>query len=887
MRREHADSPPALALRLLGAILPPAERESFVGDLVEEFHAARLPRLGRARARRWFWRETLAAVATLRPTARVPHAPSRAGDPLVLSFLADLRHGARLLRRAPAFTLLATLTLGLGIGGATAIYSVVNPVLLRALPYPDAERLVTLWERGADGSPTNVGFATFADVAAGARSLEHAAAVGDWQPTLSGAGDAERLGGARVTWGYFRTLGVRPAIGRDFVAAEDAPGEQRVVLLTHALWRRRFDADSAVVGRALSLDGVPHVVAGVLPADFDNVLAPNAQIFRVLGYAATQEWACRSCRHLRMVARLRPDVTREAAAAELNAVSARLVAEHPTDYAAAGVHVVPLRDQVTRAVRPVLLAVLGAVGLVLLIAAANVANLQLARAMRRDGEFAVRAALGAGRVRLARQLLAEGLLLAVLGGAGGLVVARLALPALVRRLPESLPRLAAVRLDGDALAVATAVTLLLGVMIGLVPALHGGRASVFDTLRGATPLAGPGRHAARAGLVVSEVALALMLLAGAGLLSRSLLRLLSVDVGFDPSGLLTLQTQATGPAYTRAADVYANHDLLRAAVLAVPGVVGAAVATQLPLTGNMDAFGIEARDRPLANPELAPSAERYVVTPYFLRTMRIPLLRGRGISDADARDSAQKVVVVSAALAAALWPGEDAVGRQVRLGGPTAPWRLVVGVAGNIRHGGLDADAGRQVYVPERQWMWADDQVTLVVRARGDAAAIAPAVRRAVLSVDPGQPVTRLATMEQIVAASTAQRRLALLLFAAFAAVALLLAAAGIYGVLAGSVTERTREIGLRSALGAAPRDILAMVLLQGARLALAGLALGLAGALALGRFLGALLYAVEPTDPGTLAAVVALLALVALFACLLPARRALRVDPMTALRTE
>jgi putative ABC transport system permease protein len=469
----------------------------------------------------------------------------------------------------------------------------------------------------------------------------------------------------------------------------------------------------------------------------------------------------------------------------------------------------------------------------------------------------------------------------------GLAAAWLALPALISRLPASLPRLGAVRLDPAAFGVAALVTLALGVLVGLAPAVRGGRASVFDTLRGGSRVGGGGRHLARAGLVVSEVALALTLLAGAGLLSRSLVRLISVDVGFEPARLLTLQVQATGPRYSDDHAVLANHDRLREAVLAVPGVEAVGIASQLPLGGNVDSYGVSAQDRPLANPELAPYADRYAVSADFMRTMGIGVLRGRGFSPDDARDSAEKVVIVSAALAAHIWPGEEAVGKRIRVGAPEQPWRRVVGVARNVRHSGLDAAVTHQVYVPERQWQWADNQVTLVVRAARDPAAIARAVRAAVLSVDPGQPVTRLATMEQVVATSTAQRRLALVLFAAFAGVAVTLAAAGIYGALAGAVAERTREIGLRSAIGATPRDILALVLGQGVRLAAVGLAVGIAGALGVGRLIRGLLFGVQPTDPLTLAAVAALLAVVSIMACLIPARRALAVDPMTALRVD
>jgi putative ABC transport system permease protein len=536
--------------------------------------------------------------------------------------------------------------------------------------------------------------------------------------------------------------------------------------------------------------------------------------------------------------------------------------------------------------RPVLWAVFGASVLVLLIAAANVANLQLARAMRRDEEFAIRSALGAARGRLTAQLLAEGIVLALIGGAVGLVVARATLGALIGRLPPTMPRLSTIGLDGTALAVGAAITLMLGVVMGLAPLARDGRGALSNTLRGGRRLTS-GRHVARAGLVVAEVALALMLLVGAGLLAQSLVRLLSVDPGFDARHLLTLQTQSTGPKYPDSTSVYANHARILEAVRQLPGVENAGTASQLPLGGNLDSYGIQAEDRPLANPELAPYADRYVVSPSFMSTMKIAIRRGRSFTEADNSDAAPLVAIVSAGLASRIWGAEDPIGKRIRIGGPNPPWRTVVGVAANIHHRALEATESSQFYVPERQWQFADNSVALVVRTHGDPENLARAVRTVVQAVDPAQPITALSSMEQVIATSTAQRRLALLLFVSFASLSLVLAVAGIYGVLAGAVTERTREIGVRTALGATPGAILVMVLLQGARLAAAGLFLGLIGALSLGRFLHSLLYGVGATDPATLGGVALLLAAVALAACLLPAMRALGIDPIAALRAE
>ena len=804
----------------------------------------------------------------------------------MLTFLADLRHGIRLLRRSPGFTILAVLTLSLGVGATTAIFSVADPVLFRPLPFPNADRLVLVGERDADGSMSNVGYLTFADLARESRTLERAAAAGSWQVTIDGHGAPERVNGQRVSATFFSMLGVRPALGRDFVADEDTPGSNKVVILSHGLWARRFGSDSSIVGKAISINGTAYLLAGVLPESYESVIAPGAEIWRVLGYDASLPYACRTCRHLRMFARLRPEVTPTGAAAELSELSARLVREYPKEYPAAGAIVQPLGDATMSATRPVLWAVLGASVLVLLIAAANVANLQLARAMRREEEFAIRSALGAGRGRLTAQLLAEGIVLALIGGTAGLLVARFTLGALVDRLPPAMPRLAAIRLDGAALLVGAGITLLLGVAMGLVPAAREGRGPLAGTLRGGRRLTS-GRHLARAGLVVSEVALALMLLIGAGLLARSLLRLLSVDPGFDATHVLTLQAQATGPKYPDSTSVYENHARIIEAVRRLPGVERAGTASQLPLGGNLDSYGINAQDKPLANPELAPYADRYVVSPDFIGAMGIAVRRGRSFTATDNSDAAPLVAIVSAGLASRIWGKEDPIGKRIRMGDPNGPWRTVVGVAANIHHRALDASESSQIYLPERQWQFADNVVALVVRTRGDPTNLARAVRSAVQALDPAQPITALSSMEQVIAISTTQRRLALLLFVSFAVVALVLAVAGIYGVLAGAVTERTREIGVRTALGATPRAILVMVLLQGARLAAAGLVLGLIGALSLGRFLQSLLYGVGTADPLTLASVALLLGAVALAACLLPAMRALGIDPIAALRAE
>ncbi|HEU4997143.1 MAG TPA: ABC transporter permease [Gemmatimonadaceae bacterium] len=879
-------APPRLALLMLETLLPSESRDAVVGDLVEahELRAAG----NRLTAALHFWREAAAAVLQLQAAPELVSAFTPCTrESRVQSLLSDTRHALRLLARARGFTVLCVATLGIAIGATASIYSIVSPVLLRSLPFPNADRLLRIDEKELDGSASRIGYETYLDLRNSARTLQASALSGFWQPTIFGDRDAERVRGQVVTWEYFRTLGVHPRLGRDFTSADDTPDTRNVVILSHALWLRRFGGDPQIVGKTINTGGTTRRIVGVMPASFEDVVEPTAEIWRPLGYAVSGSSSCRTCRHLQMIARMRGGVTQAQAAGEMDALHRRIAAENPRSYGSVGMFAVGLQDRITENARPILLALFGAVGLVLLIATANVANLQLARAVRRHEEFAVRAALGAGRGRIARQLLAEGVALAFLGALAGVGVAVFALPALVSHLPPDLPRLSAIRLDWQALSLVLCVALLVGAAVGLAPALGAGRARLFDALRGGGRSVAGQRHRLRAALVIAEVALALMLVVGAGLLGHSLLRLLSVNPGFDVSRLVTMEVQAIGPAYQTSASVFANHDRLRAAVRAVPGVEDVGLATQLPLGGNFDRYGIAARDKPLDNPELAPSADRYTVSADFIRAMRIPILRGRGFTEAEAADSNVQIAIVSDALAKRIWPGEDAIGRYIRMGGPTRPWKQVVGIVGNVRHTGLDATETLQVYVPERQWYYEENSMVLVVRTRGEPASTIPAVVEAARGVDPLQPIAKVATMENVVATSTSQRRLGLLLFVAFGVIALLLASAGIYGVLAGSVAERTREFGLRTAMGATPAAIVSLVLRQAGGLALAGLVLGGIGAIALSRYLRALLFGVAPTDPVAVAFATLVITVVALVACLVPARRAVRVDPMTALRTE
>lgn len=853
-------------VRLLERVLPDDLRDEVVGDLVEQ----------QSRGRLWVIRETIAALLLLR--ARRPQ-----GDRMIETFVSDMRLGTRMLRRSPAFTATAILTLGLSIGATAAIFSVINPVLLRPLPYPNPDRLAFVWERNRDGTRDNVGFQTVKDIADRAKSIERWAAVGGWSPTVGDA-EPETVAGDRVSWTYFRMLGVAPALGRDFLEEEDQPNHQLEVILSDALWRRKYGGDSSIVGRAISVGGVPMTVVGVMPASFDNVVTPGIKIWRVLGYAATQPFACRTCHHLRMLVRTKPGVSMAAATAEIDGIFTSLVAAHPTEYASVGANVVRAQDEVTRNYRPALLALGGAVVLVLLIGIANVANLQLARSVRRNEEFAIRFALGASRGRVRRQLLAEGLVLALLGGLAGAVVARVSLPLLVEQLPQGLPRLDAIRLDASGFAGVAAIVLVLALALTLAGTGRE-RNDLGASLKSGRRLASGGHHVARSTFVVVEVALATMLLVSATLVARSLLLLLGVNAGFDPSHLLTLQVSAIGPRYNDAANVVAYHDRLRAAIRAVPGVQSVALTNQVPLAGNVDMYGVLDPDNMPSNPELVPSGDRYVVTPEYFATMRIPILRGRAYTDVDAADTANKVALVSQALGQRMWPGQNPIGHRIRLGGPKAPSYTIIGVTGNVKHRGLDATSTLQWYVPESQWFFADNAEAIVVRTTLEPSSLVQAVRRAVSSVDPTLPISAVATMDDLIVQSTAQRRLALVLFSAFAVAALLLSMAGIYGVLAGNVAERTREIGLRAALGAAPRAIMTLIVGQGMRLAVLGLLLGLVASAGLTRFLQTFLFGVGEGDVMTRVVVVVVLGAVTLAACVIPASRAIRIDASEALR--
>ena len=797
------------------------------------------------------------------------------------TLIADLRYGARQLRRTPGFTAVSVLTLALGIGASTAIFSAVDPILFESLPYPAAGRIAMVLEINRDGSRNGGTFGMYHALLERTRSFDAMAVVKPWRPAMIGRDQAEVLNGQRVSASYFRVLGVQPVLGRDFRASDDESNRPVVVIVSDALWHRRFGADPAVIGRPITLDGAPCTVVGVMPAGFENVLSPASELWAPLQYDMSQgrAWG----HHLRTVGRLRPGVDAARASREIDRLGQAVLREqHPETYGSDTVFgATPLQGEITRGVRPALLAVLGAVLLLLVIACVNVINLLLARAVRRRGEFALRAALGAGRARLIRQLLTESLLLAVLGGACGIFVARFGVQALVALSPPELPRAGAIGLHGTVLAFGLVVTTLIGLAFGAVPALEAVRRAPQADLQYSSRRAAAGHRRTRGLLVVAEVALALVLLVGSGLLLRSLERLFAVDTGFDASHVLTLQIQAAGPLIDDDAARNRFFEQAVEAVRRVPGVTSAAFTSQLPLSGDRDQYGVHVEGD---DPERWDGSFRYAVGPGYLEAMRIPLVRGRTLAEQD-RAGTPQVALVSATFARSMFRGTDPIGRHLTIG-PIKGY-AVVGVVGDVRQTSLALSEPDAVYIPAGQWPTGDRSMSVVVRVRGDAALLAPAVRQAIWSVDRTQPIVRVATMDALIAASEVQRRFAMIIFETFALAALLLAAAGIYGVLAGSVAERTREIGVRAALGASRGDILSLVVRQGMTLTSLGVAIGLCGAVAASRALATLLFDISRLDPATYLGVVGLLTIVSGVACSVPAWHAARVDPATTLRAE
>jgi putative ABC transport system permease protein len=804
--------------------------------------------------------------------------------------LADIRLAGRRLRHAPGFTVVSAVTLALGIGASTAIFSAIKPILLEPLPYPHSSCLVMIWDV-FEAKRADVTFHTYRELAARSRALDEMAVADKipWQPTLGGDGQPERLDGQSVSATYFHTLGISPALGRNFEASDDRFHGPKVVILSDPLWRRRFHSDRTMIGREIRLDDDLWTVIGVMPPGFDNVLAPGAEIWTPLQYDAghvtqfeTAEWG----HHLEMLGRVRSNGAVEQAKRELDAVARHPIAEFPRPAWASlssGFIVDPLQSYITRGIRPALLAVGGAVLLVLLIACVNVTNLLLARGVQRRSELAMRAALGASRMRLVTQLLSESLILSAAGGALAILVANAGIAFFVWLSPPGLPRVHAITLDTAVFVFAFVVTAVIGVVIGLIPALDAGRGELSSEIQQSSKRIAGSHPAARRALVVGEVALALVLLVSAGLLLHSLGRLFAIEPGFSPSRLLTMEIQISGRRYDE--QNARNRFVARAldAVRQVPGVLAAATSNVLPFGGfQADAYtyGVQFEDR------RSYDVCRYVVSPSYFETMRIPLRRGRLLDDHDAAGAAQ-AALISESLAKREFGDADPIGKRAHIGPMDRPWYVIVGVVGNVKQASLAESQLDAVYITPTQSWFADDSVSIIARTRGGAISFAAAIKRAIWSVDKDQAIVHVATMDALLAESAAERRLVMIIFEAFALTALVLAAVGLYAVLAGSVNERTREIGIRAALGASRGDILRMVVRQGLQLAGFGVAIGLAGAAIATRALTSLLFGISRLDPITYLIVVASLAAIAVVACWVPAWRAAKVDPVTTLRAE
>jgi putative ABC transport system permease protein len=797
----------------------------------------------------------------------------------------DLRFGARMLARRPATTVAAILALALGIGANTTVFSVVHGVLLRQLPYDDPDRVVMVWQDlRKRGGPSDE-WATpghYIDWRAETSVFESLAVGLGNAAILTDGGDVEQVQAGVVSSSYFEVLGVRPAIGRVFTAAEEDPNAPRTVVLSDALWKRRFGAARDVVGRTVRINDTAHEIIGVMPPGFQPpIVAPRAQLWQA--FRVNPASASRGAIILRAFARLRPGVTLPQAASHMTEVAARLERLHPEDRDA-GIRIEPLYERLVGPARPAILVLAAAVGLVLLIACANVANLLLARASSRGREMAVRTALGARRSRLIRQLLAESLLLATFGGAIGTLLAMWGVGAFVASSPAGTPRLEAIGVNGAVLAFTVAVTVITGILFGMAPALHASRTDVTSGLReGARGQIGGGGRRLRRVLVVAETALALVLLAGAGLLLRSFVQLQAVDRGFDSTNVLVGNVNAPRARFDTAGKIIALNDRLVERLRAVPGAESAALVSVLPLGGSDSDFGftIEGRPKP-ATPSEQPTAWYRIVSSDYFKTMRIRILRGRGLTDQDSTP-APGAVAINESLARKYWPNEDPLGRRISLDETTF---TIVGIVADIRHRGPDRPPDEEMYLHYRQYP--ERGTAVVVRsASADAASLAPAVREALREVDPGLPLANVTTMAELEADAVSQPRFVTLLVGLFAAVALTLALVGVYGVLSYAVAQRTSEIGLRMALGATRADVLRLVLVDGLRMVGVGAVIGVAGAAAAGHAMRTLLFGVGAVDLPTLGATVALLGAAAAIACAAPARRAIRIDPMEALRYE
>jgi putative ABC transport system permease protein len=801
----------------------------------------------------------------------------------------DLRYGIRMLLKNPAFTSIAVLTLALGIGANTAIGTIVNAALLRGLPYHEPERLVQVWELTPqkDFPRREASHPDFLDWRNN-QSIELAAFTGGGSLSLMGHGQPERLQAPGVTTNFFDVLGVHALHGRTFQEGEDVANSERVVVLSYGVWQRLFGGDVNVVNQSINLSGNPCTVVGILPQNFQFAPRGNADVWIPMRPSPNQ-LSRRFMHWVNVIGRIKPGVSLEQAQAEMKAIGQRIEEQHNQSHAGTTIKLIPLQEQIVGSVKPVLLALLGAVAFVLLIACANVANLLLARSTARQREIAIRIALGASRGRLIRQFLTESLLLAFVGGSLGIVIAQWGVAALVAAIPEfqlnSMPYLRNLKIDKDIVLFTFALSLLTGIIFGLIPALQTSRPELQSTLKeGGQSSAGIARRRLRSAIVVAEIALALVLLVGAGLMMKSLANLLKVSPGFQTENLLTLTVALLPAKYQNNEQMVNIQSRMIERFEAIPGVQGAGTVGSMPLAGgNTTRFYVDGKPQPAPGEDTEANL-RIISTNYF-QTVGIPLLQGRYFNDNDNENSAN-VVVINKTLAEQVLPGEDAVGRRILFGSTSQPAEII-GVVADEKVNGLDAKQTGVVYEPFRRFP--STFSVFVVRTTSDPKPLSNAIREEIRQLDPEASVFAVRTMEEVIdnAPSTFIRRYPAFLTGIFAVVALILASIGIYGVISYSVTQQTREIGIRLALGAQSLDVLKLVIGQGIKLALLGVGIGLVAAFALTRWMESLLFGVSPTDIPIFAAISLLLTTVALLACYLPARRAMKVDPMMALRYE
>ncbi len=794
----------------------------------------------------------------------------------------DLQYSLRNLIRNPGFAAMAIATLALGIGANTAIFSVVKGVLLDPMPYRDPARLVELYEkRPQQGRVRNVvSPPDFADWKKQNTVFEDMAALSGAAYNLTGQNGAELILATNVSASFFHLLGVQPQLGRDFLTEEETTGKDRVVILNHGLWQRRFGGDPGIIGQKIILSGAPFTVVGVLP-DINNLIRTKSELWTPLVLPRVP----RGYHMLDVIARLKPGVTLAQARAEMDTIATRLARQYPEENTGHGVNVFSLDEEIIGKVRPALFILLGAVGLVLLIACANVANLYLARTAQRRREIAIRRALGAGAGRLSRQLLTESILVSLLGGAAGILLAIWGVHALIAADPGNLPRLHSVDVDRQVLFFALAVSVLTGALFGLAPALYSARAGLSGALKevGRSSTGALRRSRTRAVLVIAEIAIALILAIGAGLMLESFSRLAQVNPGFNPANILAIDLALIGPKYTNDQERTAFFRDFLDRVRRLPGVQSAGATLALPLSGVDMGSNFLIEGRPPLPYSQQPNARYRVVTPGYFESMQIPLRAGRLITHSD-RDTAPPVLLVNETLARQFWPNENAVGKRITLSREKV-LREIVGVVGDVKHYTLDGETRPEMYFPAAQLP--ERVMSVVVRTSTPPESLEGAVRSELAALDRDQPIAAMRTLEDLLSRSVARPRLYSALLAIFSTVSVLLAAVGIFGVMSFAVGQRTHELGIRIALGASPGAVQAMVLREGLLFTLAGAGLGIAGALALTRLLRALLFSITATDPATFIGATLLMAIVATAACLVPARRATRADPMVALRSE